>query len=282
MNNLGFHCQRISHIETGILGNDLHRGEFYNFRVEDLPALRKAIDSHRLEASIHTPLVAPDWYPRPPTWTFLCDVDRDRRELTLRLVRETLEIAAEYRAQYVVAHFPCPNTDATGESRSRLESIAWGSAERLAELSLKHNMPVHIEGFGPSPFLAAEFLSQVLTRFTPLRYCFDTGHMNLASERDGIDFYEFARAMSPHVGSVHLWNNRGMDDYRAYGHIPVHPAQKPEDGWVDVEKAIRILAGKKLSVPVIFENAHRYPVELGNYDYRDGVQWVKELVATLS
>jgi len=32
--------------------------------------------------------------------------------------------------------------------------------------------------------------------------------------------------------------------------------------------------------PVVFESSHWYPEALGDFDYRDGVTWVKELVAT--
>lgn len=282
MSNLGFHCHRLAHIETGILENDLRRGEFYHFPSYELPALKKSIYDHKLAASIHAPLVRPEWYPEPPTWSFLCDVDKNNRNLTLRMIQETLAMAGDLGAEYVVVHFPCPTTAAAGESPSKLEAIAWSSADRLAEFSAKHNLAIHVEGFSPSPFLTPEFLSQILGQFPPLRYCFDAGHMNIAAHRIGFDLYDFARQMVPYLGSIHLWNNRSFEDYEAFRHIPVHPSQKPEEGWVDIKKLLEALTGDQSRCPIIFESGHYYPIALGDHDYRDGVRWVKELLETSS
>ena len=280
MSNLGFHCHRISHLEKGILANDLKRGEFYNFPAEELPALKQEIRRYNLAVSIHTPLVRPEWYPDPPTWTFLCDVNREKRELSLRMIQETLEQAGEYDAEYVVVHFPSPAHEATEVSYPELREIALESCYHLDKLSERYKVAIHLEGFGPSPFLTTDFLTEVLSQFTAFRYCFDTGHMNLTAQRSGFDLYAFGSELPRYIGSIHLWNTRGIDDYLAFGHIPVHPSQEPEQGWVDIARVLRVLG--LLSQPIIFESAHHYPEMLGNYDYRDGVKWVKQLVATLS
>ena len=137
MNDLGFHCHRLSHLEEGILGNGLHRGEFYNFSPAKLPALKREIISRNLATSIHAPLVKTEWYPNPPTWSFLCDVAKENRNLTLKMIIETMELAEDFGTEYVVVHFPTPTSDASGESEAKLEGIALGSCERLAELSVK-------------------------------------------------------------------------------------------------------------------------------------------------
>jgi sugar phosphate isomerase/epimerase len=283
VHELGYHCNRLNHPEDRVLANGLKRGEFYNFPPDDLPALKRSILLHNIAMSIHSPLVKPQWYPDPPTWTFLCDVDEDNRQLTLRMVEGTMELAEEFGAEYVVVHFPAPSTvDTTGFSPAKLREIALDSCERLAELSQKHNIPIHVEGFGPSPFLDPTFLIEVITQFPVLRYCWDSAHMYISAQRDGFDYYEFAERLAPYLGSIHLWNTRGMDDYLAFRHIPVHPSQTPEKGWVDIPRLLRIVGRLNYSCPIIFESVHRYPEALGDHDYRDGVKWVKELVATLS
>jgi len=280
MSSLGFHCHGLDHLEDMIIGNGLHRGEFYNLDVEELPALRKLIQSHNLKWSIHSPLVKLDWYPQPPTWSFLCDISKENRELTMKMVTLTMEHAQEFGAEYVVVHFPTPTSDASGESQNKLESMARKSCEWLANLSLKRSVPIHIEGVGASTLLNAEFLCNVLAEYTTIRYCFDTAHAFLASLQDSFDYYSFAQEISPYLGSVHLWNTRGTDDYLSFRNIPVHPSQSPDDGWADIPRALAALNATRSHLALIFESLPYYPPELGNHDYRDGIKWVESLLAT--
>ncbi|MFW6125846.1 MAG: sugar phosphate isomerase/epimerase family protein, partial [Chloroflexota bacterium] len=233
--DLGFHCHRLSHIEERILPNGLTRGEFYHFPGEQIPLLEQSISRYDLAASVHCPLVKPSWYPEPPTWAFLCDSDRDKRELNLRMVKETLEMAAKLGIEYVVVHFPSPPShDAGDKTYEERRDIVWDSARRLADLSERYAVPVHIEGFGPSPFLHADFIVELLSALSPLRYCYDTGHMHIAAQRDGIDAQGFLQDVAPYIGSMHVWNTRGLKDYMQFRHIPVHPSQHPEEGWADI------------------------------------------------
>ncbi len=283
MTSLAFHCHNIDHVERLIVANGLRRGEFYNLPQDDIPRLKRQLRSLGLSASVHTPLVSTPWYPAPPTWTFLCDLDKEKRELNLKLVRQTLEHAIDLGADYVVAHFPAPpSTTVDGMDYAALRDIAWDSVDRLARFSEQHGVPIHVEGFGPSPFLNAEFLVHVLKSYPCLRYCFDTGHLHVAAKRDGFDLHYLAARLAPYVGSIHLWNARDMSDYLAYRHIPVHPSQTPPEGWADIPRLLGLLLRQSDCCNLVFESGQRYPQELGGHDYREGVEWVKELVTTSS
>lgn len=282
MNNLGFHCHGLDHLEEVIVSNGLQRGEFYHFSPQELPGLRQKIAEYSLRFSIHTPLVKPLWYPEPPTWSFLCSLEEDKRQLSLKMVEGTVALAQDFGADYVVVHYPSPSSpQSLWASYHRLGEIAWDSALRIAEINRRYGVPIHLEGFSPSPFLTVEFLSEVFTQFPDLRYCFDTGHMHIASEQDGFDLYRFAEQIAPFVGSIHLWNNRGLADYLLFRHIPLHPSQRPEEGWVDIERVLRAIVPQNPSCYIILESGFYYPPALGNYDYQDGVRWVKRLMATL-
>ena len=89
-NNLGFHCHSLAGIDINIATNGLSRGEFYNFPTKDVASLKKEIIARDLARSVHSPLVKPDWYPNPPTWSFLCDVDKDSRNRTFKMINETI------------------------------------------------------------------------------------------------------------------------------------------------------------------------------------------------
>lgn len=281
---LGFHCHGLVDFEESIVANSLQHGEFYNLPEEELPLLREWIDEHKLRVSVHCPLTQVPWYPQPPTWAFLCDADESKRELNFRMITDTLEKARGFPTSHVVAHFPSPSSTngASEMTLSGQEAIAWQSANRLSELSEKYDIPVHVEAFGPSPLLSVPFLRKVFVAFPSLRYCFDTGHMKLAMRRDGIDLYYFARELAPYIGSVHLWNARHAADYSNFRHIPVHPSQRPEQGWVDIEQVLQYIVPVSPTVTVILESGLSYPEALGGFDYRDGVKWVKELLAGLS
>ena len=282
MNRLGFHCNRLFHIEGGILLNGLRRGEFYNFPQDDMAALIEQIRHLDIVMSIHTPLVRLDWYPEPPTWSFLCDIDREKRELTMRMVGDTAQRAEYFGAEYMVVHFPSPPSQEAPVDYDELRRIALESCYQLDLLSDRYGVSMHLEGIGPSPLINIEFLSEVFTEFPKFRCCFDTGHMSLASKREGFDLYRFAEEMAPYVGSVHLWNTRGVEDYLNFHHIPIHPSQRAEDGWVDIARVLKGLGAASNPFPLILESPPWYPEALGDYDYRDGVKWAKELLETSS
>lgn len=282
MSNLGFHCHGLDLLEELIVSSGLRRGEFYNIPQQDLQELKREIEQRDLAISIHAPLGRLSWYPNPPTWSYLCYIDEEQRRLSLRMVEETMVLAKDFGAEYVVVHFPSPSSNRVEEvGYARLREIAWESALHLEELSQKYSVPIYIEGFGPSPFLSVDFLTEIITQFSCLRYCFDTGHMHIAAQRDGFDLYQFAQQMAPYIGSVHLWNNRGIGDYISFRHIPVHPSQKPEDGWVDIIRILQLILLINPLCKIIFESGLRYPEELGRHDFREGVTWVKDLIATL-
>ncbi len=281
MSNLGFHCHRLDLFEEMIIGNGFRRGEFYNLRADELPRLKKLTEKHKLKWSIHAPLVQLEWYPKPPTWSFLCDVDSDKRELTMKMITFTVQQAEELGAEYLVVHFPSPTSDDHSESKAKLEGIAWRSCDILAELSLKRRVPVHVEGVGASPLISSEFLLPVLKEYSPLlSYCFDTAHTHLAALSNGFDLYALEAGLLPFLGSVHLWNIRNREDYLNYRHIPVHPSQSADEGWVDIARVLQTLGSARNSLPIIFESDRFYPEALGDYDYREGVKWVQALVET--
>jgi sugar phosphate isomerase/epimerase len=201
----------------------------------------------------------------------------------MKMITLTMEQADEFGAEYVVVHFPSPTSEESDEGGSKVEAIARKSCDRLAELSLKRGIPIHVEGVGASSLINAGFLKQVLKEYSPpLRYCFDTAHTHLAAIHNGFDLYAFEAELLPYLGSAHLWNVRSKDDYLAFRHIPVHPSQSAEDGWVDITRVLQIMGSIRNSLPIIFESERWYPEELGNYNYGEGVQWVKKLLEILS
>jgi len=281
MNPLSIHCNRLEHLTDRLLGLGFSRGEFYNFRPEHLPAVEQFIQEHGITPSIHCPLRKAPWYPYPVTWSFLSsDVHYEEREMSFKLIEEALHDARHLKATYVIVHYPTPASLRAGEiTVDKQYEIAWDSARRLSDLAEVSETPIHIEGFGPSPFLSLDFLGRVLNTFGNLRYCFDTGHTQLAARRDGLDYFSFLEALSPYIGSVHVWNTRGITDYQAYHHLPPHPQLSPADGWIDFERVVTTVRQANPSAVFVLEYSESFPPESG-LDYREGVAWFKHLVTS--
>jgi shikimate kinase len=279
MNVLSIHCNRLEHLENRIVKLGFSRGEFYNFLPEQLPILRQFIQDRDITPSVHCPLRRAPWYPYPVTWSFLStDVHHEERELSFKLIKESLRDAVDIGAAYVVVHYPTPASLQAHEMPFEVQhDIAWNSAHRLQELSVTYGIPIYIEGFGPSPFMDLDFIISVLRAFPSLRYCFDTGHLVLMAQRDGLDYFEFLEDLAPYLGCVHVWSTRGVVDYKAYHHLPPHPDLKPSDGWVDLERVVTTVRQASPSAIFVLEYSTDLPAEFG-LDQKEGIDWFKDLV----
>lgn len=281
MISLGHHCNRTEHLSTIVTANGLDRVEVYNLDPDSRPTFRTWLRDTGCRLSVHAPLYRKEWYPWPPTWSFLHDADPDRRNLSLRLVRETIAESGDLGAEFVVVHFPTPLGGHPGEPasvRERAMDAAW-QMNRWAE---EAGTDVAIEGFGPNPLLEPGFLTEVCTTFPRLGYCWDSGHMHYHALRDGFDYEGMATALLPHIRSLQLWSSQTEEQYRANGHVPVHPRLGPADGWVDIDLTLRVLAPALPTAPVILEAPPRFPDSLGELDYREGIQWIRSLLGDIS
>jgi sugar phosphate isomerase/epimerase len=280
---LGHHCNQLRHLEELVAANGLQRAELYNYAPEQRDELRSALRRLGIRGGVHAPLYRKEWYPWVPTWMFLHDIDPEPRELSRRLARESILESGDLGAEYIVLHFPGPRSATTASaSLDHQRAVALESAGLLAEWGKEAGVTVCLEAFGPSPLLSADFLVEVFDQFPSLGYCWDTGHLHYSAQRDGFDYYALAEQLRPHVRSIQMWGTRHFDDYRHYHHIPVHPSQRPDDGWVDIDRTLRLLLNGGRSMPVIFESPPRYPTELGAHDYREGIRWVQTILADIS
>jgi len=276
---LSIHCNRLGHLVHRLIELGFCRSEFYNLSPEDMPIFKRFIRDRGIMPSVHCPLRQSPWYPYPLTWSFLTTPGRaQERELSFRLVEESLRDAADIGAAYVVVHYPNPASfDAANASYDEQYETAWQSAARLQQMSEAHQVPIYIEGFGPTPFMSTDFLISVLRTYPALRYCFDTGHIALMAQRDGLDYFGFLEAIAPYIGCVHVWNTRGMADYERYHHLPPHPAMKPADGWVDIERVVTTTRAINPAAVFVLEYTHDMPPEFG-LNHAEGIAWFKELV----
>jgi len=276
---LGFHCENPNQIRDRVVENNLMYVELYNIDRKDLLEIKKIIVKHNLKVGVHSPLIIPDWYPYIPTASFLLgDAGIELKAQTLRLITQTLQDAEELGAEYIVVHYPkpAPKMHIKPGWKPRLEDIL-DSADQLAKLVRQFNIRIHIEGFGEQPFLSADFLMDVLNTFPELSYCFDVGHIFLASKRGVLEYFDFLKQIAPRIGSIHLWNTRGHQDYSDFSHLPIHPAQTSSSGWIDIKNTLHVAYEQNPDVIIIFEHGTRNQAN-PRLDYREGIMWVSNVL----
>ena len=274
-------------ISTSTIGGDLSKLgtltehgfrqlEIGFFDAQSLPLVMEFVREEALAYGFHDPL------PRLPSYDypFLTDPDEEKRATTLDSLRRTLETAVKYNALYVVGHLPSiiwhPRPGLDEES---IMALAQDSCSRLAFWSEEAGIPVLLENVGPNPyFYRAESFVEIFQAHPALRFCFDIGHLHLTALHTGLDPLDFAQTLSPYTDLIHVYNAT-RETYRLYHHVPAHPSQQPEAGWVDIPNILRSALCKAPSGTIVFEHTPQYPAD--EAFVVEGIEWVKKLALTM-
>ena len=253
----------------------LHGCETFDFSPGDLDALHVQVQTYNA-FSIHAPLPTPPDYPGHAATSFLLDPDPMKRQATLGMLRQTIEVADEWGALYVVVHFGGVHSE--GLPKRRVLALADSIAAELNAVAQEHDVALHIEyaAYNPS-FALPQELAELVSRYPYLYICTDIGHVRVGAEMLGLDEWEIVRTLAPYTCSMHLWTTRGKGDVRRYHHVPVHPSLAPADGWIDVPRMLEAVLLRNPDCAIVLE-----PDSLYNADpswQAEGVAWVSELVA---
>jgi sugar phosphate isomerase/epimerase len=240
-----------------------------------LPLVMDFAISEGLSYGFHDPL------PRLPSddYPFLTDPDDEKRWRTLDSMHRTLQTAVEYGAEYVIGHIPSviweplPNL-----TEAQIMELAHNSCDQLTIWSKEAGIPFVLENVGPNPyFFEVEAFIEVMEAHPDLRFCLDIGHLHLMSIYAGTDSLEFARKLAPYTWIIHVYNAT-PEMYRKYHHVPVHPSQRPEEGWADIPATLEcVLEYEERDLIIVFEYSPPYPAD--ETFMREGIEWVKEVVA---
>lgn len=262
----------------------VHRGvgrvEFFDFTGPEFSGLQSTLDALAREGrerfSFHAPIVRPDYFPYSGvTCFFLSDSPADR-ELSFRLLDRTLECASEWGAEYVVCHLTYAPADTKDESKA--ERLAEEAGRRIAEMSRASGIPVDLEFAAyTDSFNRPDVFAQVVRANPELGVCIDIGHAYLGALERGRDYLDDIAALAPAARSMHLWNTTGPEHTRRHHHTPLHPCQRPEEGWIDVEQALGTVLRESPAVNVIFE----YPVAAITSEIQDGYDWIDDVITRM-
>ena len=264
--------------EAGLLHRGLGRVEFFDYARRDLETLAAALEGLAGEGrpcfSFHAPIVRPPYFPFPGETCFFLNEDPAKRALSFRLLADTLGQAKRWRAEYVVTHLTYGPSDTP--ERPLAARLAREACDRMADLSSEVGLPIDVEFAAYSQaFDRPEDFLAVVSGHPELGICLDVGHAFLGAERGRRDFLGDLALLAPWARSMHLWNTKGDDHKRGFGHVPLHPSQTPAEGWIDIECVLDTVLERNPAVRIIYE----YPVAAVTPEIQAGYDWIAALVS---
>jgi len=284
----GMVCASLPHLQrTAEYG--LQRAELVLISAEEAPQVWEYLREREIVVGLHSPGIRPEDFPFRPLLAALVDPDAERREQSLSLWETDLRRAREVGARYVVAHIQRPVAllgetlpDDFDERRSLQVGIEM--AQRLAELSERYAVPVHIENSIANPaFYRLESYMAMLQAAPALYVCLDIGHLFLDARKYGFDPVEFATEIAPHVAEFHVYGNTvdvefdfvELREQQRLKKHPPHPSQKVSEGWLDNEAILRTVLERQPDALVTFE-VH-YGMDVDREVTREGLEWIEKV-----
>lgn len=266
-----------AHSEACLLHRGIRHVEFFDYPSNAMDALRETYK--KLEASgfkglsFHVPMPRPSSYPYSGVACFFLNENRQLRELSYLVVEETLRHARSWNADFVVTHLTYGKTDTADPLLAK--ELAQKACKRFSELSHRYNIPVNIEYAAYSnAFNRPEQFIEATSQYRELGICLDVGHAMIGSRLHKRDYFDDINILAPYSRSMHLWNTKGADQ----AHIPLHPSQLPQDGWIDMERTLEIILARNPGIAVVFE----YPVVKVTPEIQSGYDWVEKMVAKIT
>lgn len=197
--------------------------EWYGLPSSQLGAIERLTEQHAVKSAVHAPL--PFDGPRPPRFA-PTSADPDLAGRALALVEKTVACARALDAMHVVLHFPDPDPPYV---RDRFEARTTAFLDKVAELSVRHCMPVLLENMTPNPLLRSpDHYRAVLDRYHELGLCLDLGHAHLTP----YPVRDYVEALADRIESVHVYNTT-PSRYARHGHEPITDNQDAVEGWLD-------------------------------------------------
>lgn len=261
--------------------NLLHRGigrvELYDLTAAAMEGLGDTLqamtDEGRPRFSFHAPLIRPAYYPFGAVFQFFLNEDSEKRQLNFDALAHTIDLARQWGADYVVTHLTFGGGDTADAAMA--ERLAADACARIAELSRDAGVPVDIEfaAYTDSFNRPGQFVD-VIADHPELGICLDVGHAFVGAAIRGRDYWDDLAVLAAPARSLHLWNTMGPDHFKQDPHTPLHPSQRPEDGWIDMRRTLLTIVNAGPVDNVIFE----YPVSVVDDRTQQGYDWIAEII----
>ncbi len=262
----------------------IHRGlgrvEFFDLSAEHMADLTPLLEEFSAEGrdrfSFHTPIIRPGDFPHSGVTCFFLSEEKDLREKSFSLLQQTLGEAKRWGADYVVSHLTFGPTDSKNPALAL--KLAREACARMAGMSAEAGVSLDLEFAAYSDgFHEADAFAGVVGEHEELGICIDIGHAYLGAHGRGRNYLDDIAALAPRARSMHLWNTTGPEHTKKHHHTPLHPSQRPEDGWLDLETILGTVLGQNQRIKIVFE----YPVKAVTAEIQQGYDWIAGMVERL-
>ncbi|WP_432406788.1 TIM barrel protein [Wukongibacter sp. M2B1] len=235
----------------------LGKEKLYHDKLKKFYKMVNEAEKFNIPYSVHLPVYIEEWYPYDYFSAFFIDKNREKRELSFKLLELNLEKLKDSNAEYFVLHFPgiCKEI----YSGNEFEKILSTSLDRLNDIAKNYGVKIYLEYFGSNKNFCdyREWIS-VIRKYENLGILTDTGHLYFASIICEFDFMEALKVLTENSDAFHIWSTKGdkaycqCESYKTFHHIAPHIGQNRNDGWAfDTEAVIKVIAKQKK--PVIIE-----------------------------
>ncbi len=246
----------------GRLELSLGKEEGYENKLIKFNKSIKKVEKLNIPYSIHLPVYVPAWYTYHHFSAFFIDEDKEKRELSFKLLTYNLEKLKDVSAEYYVLHFP--GIAEKWQDEDKFKKTLMDSLDRVNNMAKEYGVKLYLEYFGSNKnFYDYNEWIQLIKPYENLGILTDTGHLYFASIINKFDFYKAAEKLIENSQAFHLWTTKGggaycdSEYYNKYHHIGPNINQYSIDGWAfDTEKIVRLMAQQ--DKPVIIEPSINY------------------------
>lgn len=244
--------------------------EFYNYPSSELPRIENFCNQHKIKIALHTP--TPYDRPEPLRRFAPTGPNPDEARIALEMALTTVRSAAHLGALHVVVHFPTPYVDFEEIIEKR---VIDAFLDPLVNEAHKLNVRVLMENLSSHPtFHLPVHYAALLDRYEGLEFCLDFGHAQQLGEIASIS--DFVTQLGSRIRSCHVYN-RNCNSGRS--HIPVHPDQQPDEGWIDLQSTVTDLLHRGEVATWIMEPDPQRAEDLPRA--HEGAKWFRNLVTMI-
>jgi len=166
---------------------------------ENFPFFKETLESVGLDVTVHAPFSDLN----------IASFNGKIREVSLRILEETIKLASELEAKAVTVH-PGHCSPVSRKYQVEYLEIHRKSLRTLSEFSEEYGVPVGVENMPRFPILDAQTPERLalLVEDVDVGITFDVGHLNTT----GGDFESFLRLFRGRIVAVHMHDNHGRSD----------------------------------------------------------------------
>lgn len=239
----------------------------------DITSLFRLSRSHPIKVSYHAPV----FHQADPTLTYYLNSNFRLREATFEILEINLRMAKSLPTEHVIINFTSNSMLEENITDSEINYLAKRSMKRINMLSNQYDVPVYLEYTASnSRFDLPDDYIDILKDYPNLGLCLNLGYLHIACKKYKLDYFTELEKLLPYTKVIYAWNTISEACIEEHGYVPVHPSQKSDEGWINIEKTINLALSHNENVYIIFEPNFKYK---GKEYFEEGVRWVNDMVS---